>query len=46
MWDSEEFDEEEMVNISSIEESDSSEIEEENPEPEVIYEEVELVEED
>ena len=46
MWDSDEFDDEELVNISSTEGLDSSEMEEETPEPEVIYEEVELVEED
>ena len=46
IWDSDEFDEEELVNISSTEGLDSSEMEEETPEPEVIYEEVELVEED
>ena len=46
MWDSDEFDEEELVNISSTEGLESSEMEEETPEPEVIYEEVELVEED
>ena len=36
MWDSDEFDEEELVNISSTEGLESSEMEEETPEPEVI----------